>query len=200
MNAAGDEIVTRTFGRGGSQNRSLELVEALLPHLLTEELDDLAAQNEVLVKLLATEIEEAVLETHVLRLIGLLVGNVDRSHFRGGLHHELVRLDFDFTGGQIGIDRVRRTKFHLAGHGDDALEMGLLDKTEETAARMHDDLRKTVMVAEVDEKDSAMVAKTEHPAGKPNRLARVCRAEFIARMSTIWMHYSFSIKICDIIP
>lgn len=66
--------------------------------------------------------------------------------------------------------------------------MRLLHLREETAARMDDNLRKTVMVAKVHEKDAAMVAETEHPSGKTDNLTRVRGAEFIACMGTIRMH------------
>ena len=191
VDAARHEIVARAFRRGSREDRRLELVEALLPHLLTEELDHLAAENQVLVELLAAEIEEAVLETHVLRLVGLLVGDVDGRDLRSGLHHELVRLDFDLAGRQIGIDRIGRAELHLAGHRDDALKMRLLDETEEAARRMDDDLGESVMVAEVDEKDAAVVTQAEHPAGKSDGLARVTRAEFVTGMGTIRMHFAF---------
>ena len=132
-------------------------------------------------ELLAAEVQEAVLEAHVLALVGLLVRDVEGRHLRGGLHHELVRLDLDLAGRELGVDRVGRPQLHLAGHG-------LLDGAEEAAARVDDDLREAVVVAEVDEEDAAVVAEAEHPAGEPDGLARVGGAELVAGMGTIRMH------------
>ncbi len=188
MDAARDEVIARALGRGGRQNRRLELVESFRPHLLAQKLDDLAPQNDVLVELLAAQIEEAVLEAHFLRLVRLFVRNVERRHGRGRFHHELVRLDFNFARGEVGIHGVRRPELHFARHGDDRFKMRLFDETEKAPRRMHDDLREAVMVAQIDEQDSAMIAKTEHPAGKFDGLPRVSGAELVASMGAIRMH------------
>ncbi len=147
-------------------------------------------------ELLAAEVEEAVLEAHVLRLVGLLVGDVEGRHLRGGLHDELVRLDLDLARRQVGVDRVGRAELHLARHRDDALEVRLLDEGEEAARGVDDDLRQAVVVAEIHEEDAAMVAKAEHPAGKSDGLARVAGAELVAGMGAIRMH-SILLKLSE---
>ena len=147
-------------------------------------------------ELLAAEVEEAVLEAHVLALVRLLVGDVDRRHLGRALHHELVGLDLDFARRQVGVDRVGRAELHLAGHGDDAFQVRLLDEAEEAAGRVDDDLREAVVVAQVDEEDAAVVAQAEHPAGEADGLARVAGAELVAGMGAIGMHDSvFSSKL-----
>ena len=163
-------------------------MESLLPHLLAEEADDFRTEDDVLVELLAAKVEEAVLESDVLRLVGLFVGDVEGRHLRGRLHHELVRLDLDLACWQLGIDRVGSPQFHLARHGDDGLEVRLFDEAEEAAGRVNDDLREAVVVAEVHEEDAAVVAEAEHPAGKSDGLARVGGAELVACVCTIGMH------------
>jgi hypothetical protein len=69
---------------------------------------------------------------------------------------------------------------------------------------MDDDLGKAVVVAKVDEKDSAMVAKTEHPAGEFHGLSGVGGAKFITGMRTVRMHFgllkSLIGEILHIIP
>jgi hypothetical protein len=59
---------------------------------------------------------------------------------------------------------------------------------------MNHNLREAVVVAKIHEKDAAMVAKTVHPSGKTDGLARVGCAEFIACMGTVRMH-NYSIPI-----
>ena len=125
VDAARHEVVARALGRGGGQDRRLELVESLLPHLLAEEADDFRTEDDVLVELLAAKVEEAVLESDILRLVGLFVGDVEGRHLRGRLHHELVRLDLDLACWQLGIDRVGSPELNLACHGDDGLEVRL---------------------------------------------------------------------------
>ena len=139
-------------------------------------------------QLLAAEVKIAVLEAHILALIGLFVRHVDGRNARGGLHHQLVRFNLDLACRKLGIDGIGRTELHLARHGDHGFEMCLLDKTEETAARVHHDLREAVVVAEINEKDAAVIAEAEHPPRKTDRLARVRGAEFVARMGTVRMH------------
>ncbi len=143
-------------------------------------------------QLLAAQVEVAVLEAHVLALVGLLVRNVEGRHFRGAFHDEFVGLDLDLARGQIGIDGLGRAEFHFARYGDDAFQMRLLDETEERTRRMDDDLRQAVMVAQVDEEDAAMVAQAVHPARKADGLAGVGGAQLVARMRTIGMHISKS--------
>ncbi len=173
MDAARHQIVARTFRRGCRENRRLELVETLRPHLFAQKAYDLRAQNDVVVQLFAPQIEVAVLQAHVLGFVGFLVRHVNWGDGGGGFHHELVRFDFDFARGKIGVDGVGGAELHLARHGDDALQMSLLHKTEEGSRGVHYNLRETVMIPEVDEKDAAMVSEAVHPAGKANGFACV---------------------------
>ena len=168
-------------------------MEALGPHLLAQETDDLGAEHDVAVELFAAQVEEAVLEAHVLALFGLLVRDVERRDGGGALHHEFVRLDLDLARREVGVDRFGVAQLHLARHGDDAFKVGLLDEGEEAAARMDDDLREAVVVAEVHEEDAAVVAEAEHPAGKANRLARVFPAELVARMRAVGVHVAHGV-------
>ena len=142
-------------------------------------------------QLLAAEVEEAVLEAHLLALLGLFVRDVERRHAGDALHHELVRLDLDLAGGQVVVDRLGIAQLDLARHGDDALEVCLLHEAEETAARVHDDLGDAVVVAQVHEEDAAVVAEAEHPAGETDGLAGVFLAELVAGMRSVGMHVHF---------
>ena len=66
MDARRHQEVARAFRRGRRQDRRLEFEEALLLHPLAHGIDDRAAGHDVLVQLLATQVEEAVLEPYVL--------------------------------------------------------------------------------------------------------------------------------------
>ena len=188
VDAARHEVVARALGRGGREDGRLVLVEALGPHLLAQEADHLGTQDDVVVQLFAAEVEEAVLEAHLLALLGLFVRDVERRDAGDALHHELVRLDLDFAGGQVVVDRLGVAELHLARHGDDAFKVRLLDEAEEAAARVHDDLGDAVVVAQVHEEDAAVVAQAEHPAGEPDGLAGVLLAELVAGMRSVGMH------------
>ena len=62
MEARRHQIVARAFGRRRGQDRRLELEEALLLHPPPQRIDDRAALHDVVVQMLATQVEEAVLE------------------------------------------------------------------------------------------------------------------------------------------
>ena len=68
MNARRHQEVARAFRRGRGQDRGLELEEALLLHPLAHGIDDRAAGHDVLVQLLATQVEETVLKPYVFRI------------------------------------------------------------------------------------------------------------------------------------
>src|SRR5439155_8520048 len=61
MNPRRHQEIARALWRGRRQDRGLELEEALLLHPLAHGIDDGAAGHDILVQLLATEVEEPVL-------------------------------------------------------------------------------------------------------------------------------------------
>src|SRR6185503_5942072 len=69
MEPRGHEKVARALRRGGGQDRRLKLVEALSHHPPADRLDHLRAQYDVLVEPLAPQIEEAITETRILRVL-----------------------------------------------------------------------------------------------------------------------------------
>src|SRR6476620_9861688 len=71
MHAARHEIVTRPLRRGGGEDRGLKLEEAGLAHAVPQRPDDRLPLHDVGVQVLAAEIEEAVFEPRLLRIVGL---------------------------------------------------------------------------------------------------------------------------------
>ena len=71
MDARRHEEVAGTFGRGRGEDRRLEFEEALVHHAAAQRVDDLATLHDVLVDAFAAEIEEAVAEANVLRILGI---------------------------------------------------------------------------------------------------------------------------------
>ncbi len=60
MQARGHQIVTRAFRRRGGEDRRLEFEEAALFHAAADRVDHTPAQHDVVVQVLATQIEEAI--------------------------------------------------------------------------------------------------------------------------------------------
>ena len=90
MDAARHQIVARALGAGGGQDRRLELGEALLDHPPADRADHLAAQQDVGVQPLAAQVEIAVAEADILRIIGL-AGDRQRQLLGGGLDGDRCR-------------------------------------------------------------------------------------------------------------
>ena len=163
MDSGRHEIIARAFGARGGQDRRLELEEPGLAHALAQRPDDVLPLHDVGVQALAPEIEEPVSEPRVFRIVRLAE---HRQRQLLGLRQHLDGLDPDLdpAGRQIGIDRLRRARHHLAvdAHHPFGLEpLGLL---EGRRMRVGHRLGQAVMVAEVDEQQPAMIAHAMHPA------------------------------------
>ena len=89
MQARRHEIVARAFRRRRGQDRRLEFEEALLLHAAADRVDDLAAHHDVVVQVLAPQIEEAVFEPDFLRIF-LLAEHRHRQLGRRAEHLDLV--------------------------------------------------------------------------------------------------------------
>jgi hypothetical protein len=76
-------------------------------------IDDRAALDDVLVQLLAAQVEEAVLEPDVLRIF-LLAEHRQRQLAGRAQHLDLADVDLDRAGRQVGIVGAGRAAAHLA--------------------------------------------------------------------------------------
>ncbi len=84
---------------------------------------------------------------------------------------------------------------------DDPLGAHLLDVGEGRRIGIGDALRDAVVVAQVDEEQTAMVAHAMHPAGQPDRLADIGFAKGAARVRPERMHlYFLTLKALEIAP
>ncbi len=165
MQARGHEEVARAFGRRSSQDRRLELVEADIAHAAAHRGDHPLARHDVGVHRLAAQVEEAVFEANVLRIFRLAE---DRQRQFLGLrqHLDLGGEDFDLAGGEVRVDRGRVAVLDLTVDPDHPFAAHLFGSGEGGRIRIGDDLRDAVMVAQVDEKQPAMVAHAVNPARK----------------------------------
>ena len=181
MNPRRHQEVARAFRRGRRQDRGLELEEALLLHPLAHGIDDRAAGHDVLVQLLATEVEETVLKPYVFRIF-LLARHRQRQFGGRAQHLDLADIDLDLAGRQFRIDGAFGTMAHLAVDPHHPLRAELFDVLKGRRIRVGDALGDAVMVAQVDEQHAAMVADDVAPAGQPDRLADMAVAERAACM------------------
>jgi hypothetical protein len=149
----------------------------------------LRAQHDVGVQALLAQVEEPVLEAHVLRVVAFL-GDLEGQHVRRRLEGEFLDLDLDLARGQARVRGLGGARHDLAGHGDDALGARLLDRREDRARRVHHALGDAVVVPEVDEEEVAVVALAMDPAGQPDGLADLRKAQLAAVMGPIGVHGS----------
>ena len=173
--------VARAFRRRGGQDRGLELEEALLLHPLAHGIDDCAAGHDVLMQLLATQVEETVLKPYVLRIF--LLAEHRQRQFAGRTQHlDLADIDLDHAGRQFRIVGACRTAAHLAVDPHHPFRTQFFGVLERRQIRVGDALGQAVMVAQIDEQHAAMVADTMAPARQPNRLVDMALAERAACM------------------
>ena len=181
MNARRHQEVARAFRRGRRQDRGLEFEEALLLHPLAHGIDDRAAGHDVLVQLLAAQVEEAVLQPDVLRIF-LLAEHRQRQFGRRPQHLDLADINLDRAGRQFRVVGALGAAAHLAVDPHHPFRAELFDFLERRRIRVGHALGDAVMVAQIDEQHAAMVADTMAPAGKTGGLADVAVAERAACM------------------
>ena len=130
-----------------------------------------AAQHDVVVQLLAAQIEEAVLEPD---LLGIFLLAEHRQRQLGGRpqHLDLVDIDLDRAGRQVGVLGAVRAAAHLAVDADHPFGAQRLGDLEGRAVGIGDHLGQAVMVAQVDEQQAAVVA---HAVAPSRTAARPCR-------------------------
>ena len=141
--------------------------------------------------LVAPQVDEAVLQPYLVRIL-LIARYLHRQHVGHGLHRHRLRLQLDAARGQLRVDRATLTRDHLAGDGDDALQPKPVNRIERRRAGGEHALRQPVMVAQIDEQQSAMVALAMHPAGQARGLAGIGGTERPTSMSTIGVHVGMS--------
>ena len=167
MQTRGHEEVARALGARRREDRRLKLEEALALHSSAKQINDLTAQHDVLMKLLAPQIQEPVPEPRVLR-VRLVAEHRQRQIAGGPQHFDLAHINLDKPGRHFGVFGAGRALAHLAVDADDEFRAQLLRFAEGRRIRIDHALGQAVMVAQIDEQQAAVVADAMAPAGKPN--------------------------------
>ena len=189
MQARRHQKVARALGARGGQDRRLELEEPLRLHARAQGIDDAPAQHDVLVQLLAAQVEEAVFEPRVFR-IGLVAEHRHRQVARRAQNLDLAHIDLDEAGRHVGILGAGRALAHLAVDADDEFRAQLLGLGEGRRIGIDHALGDPVMVAQVDEQHAAVVADAVAPAGQTDGLADHGQPKGAAGVRAIAMHGS----------
>ena len=163
---------------------------------MRKRIDDPPAQHDVLVQLLAAQVEEAVFEPRVLG-IWLVAEHRHRQVAGRAENLDLAHIDFDEAGRHVRVLGAGRALAHLAVDPDDEFRAQLLGLPEGRRIRIDHALGDAVMVAQVDEQHAAVVADAMAPAGQPDRLAVLGEAEGAAGVRAIAMHGNVRLFVRD---
>ena len=179
MDAAGNEIIARAFGRGTRHEWRLDFKKSLAGEILASGEGDFVAHLEVVLHLGTAQVEIAILEADFF--VGdCVVGWRERRNPGLIQDTQFVGDDFYFAGGHFGIDDVFAAEAHLADGGDDVLGAGLLGLRVCGGALVlvENDLREAVAVAEVEKDEVAVIASAVDPAEKHDGFTGVGCSQF----------------------
>jgi len=187
MDARRHQEVARALRRGRRQDRRLEFEEAFLLHPCPHGINDLTAGHDVLVQLLATQIEEAIFQPDLFRVFQ--IAEHRQRQFGGFTQHlDVGDEHFDLAGRQVGIVGALRAMANLAVDLHHPLRTQLFRQLERLGIRIDDALRHAVMVAQIDEQQTAVIADAMAPARQADVGVDVALAERAAGMGPVAMH------------
>jgi hypothetical protein len=132
----------------------------------------------------AAQIEEAVLQSRLLGRV-VLGKDVHRQRLAGTEQVVARDVEFDFSGGEVGVDRAFGPRTHLAVDADDRFLGQMRDGILKGGGGRDDDLRDAVVVAQVDEEDAAEIALVVDPAREADGLARERGVQFVAGVGAV---------------
>ena len=189
--SGGHDIVSCSLRGRSAQDGCLDFQKAHLRHLLTKESDHLGAENDVVPHLCVSQIQITVFQADILP--DLLGGH----HLKGKLlihpaeHRNLLCLKFNGTGGNPGVVGLLIPVLHLSAHGDTHL---LRDALQQLGLADHN-LQHTVHVAQVDERNTAVIPDIFYPARHLQYLVNVLLSDFLC--CQIPIHILSSLSLCD---
>ena len=181
------EEVARAFRARGGEDRRLELEESLLLHAPAKRINDLSAQHDVLVQLVAPQVEEPISEPRILG-IGLVAEHRQRQIASRPQNFDVAHVNLDQAGRHFGIFGAGRAFAHPSVDPDDEFGAQLFRFAEGGRIRIDHALGEAVMVAQIDEQQAAVVADAMAPAGKPDVGAVLGEGQGAAGMGAVAMH------------
>ena len=164
MHPARHEIIARALGAARGQDRCLKFGEALLNHPPSQRRDHRRAQHDIRVELLAAQVEIAVFEPNILRIVRLSEYR-HRQFGRRRLNHRLLCAHFNRAGRQVGVDRLRRAAHDFPANRNDTLRAQFFELLEHRGINVRNNLSQPMMISQIDKNEVAMVALAVNPAG-----------------------------------
>ena len=187
MDAAGNQVIPGTFGAAGGQDRGLKFGKALLDHALANRRNHCAAQANLALHLLAPQVEVPVTQADLLARIFVGI-YLQRQHLGARLQLGLIYGDLDLACGKAAVHGLRGPLDHRPGHRQHAFDPRRLEQREQWARYIDHTLREAETVAQIDEKQLAMIALAVNPTGQADHLPGIGQAQRAAIVTTIGMH------------
>ncbi len=185
LHAAGDKVIARALGSGAGHEGSFDFEESLRRQVFADGQRDFVPQFDVELHGVAAQIDVAIFEAHLF--VGQdRVGGKKWQRLGYIQNAQIFDNEFDFSGGNVGIDGVRVALFHGSDRCDDefvAQGLGFLVNGGVQFV-VEDDLRDAGAVAEVDKDNLAEVAAAVDPSHEHNFFASIGEPEGSAHMSS----------------
>jgi len=187
MQTGRHEEIARAFGGRGRDDRRLVLAELAVPHAAAHRGDHIRAQGHVALQLLAAQVEVAVFEP---RLFGIFLIAEHHERQLGGRaqHFHIADEDFDFARRDLGVHQIRIACFDVPVDTDAPFRAHFLDLGEHRAIGIAEHLRDAVVIAQVDEQNTAMIAHPVNPARQADGFADVIFGQSGTSMAAIGVH------------
>ena len=116
----------------------------------------------------AAQYEVAIFRADILGIV-LRPGPRQRLFGGRGLNLDLAGLYLNLARRQFRVHRPALTRDDLASNRDDRFGAEAVEYLKRLAPRGSDDLRQSVMIAQIDEQHPAMIALAMDPARQANR-------------------------------
>ena len=190
MLARRNQKIARALGRGGCDDRRLELAEILRPHALAHRGHHVRAQFHVLLQLFTAQIEIAILQARFLRIF-LITEHHQRQFGCSAQDFDVANEHLNFARWDFGVHQALVARHDVAINADTPLRTHLFDLGKYRAIGIGHDLRDAVMIAQIDEQKPAMIAHAVDPTGKTHGLAYIGFIQIGASMAAVGVHGVF---------
>ncbi len=171
MSTARHQVVACAFRGGTSQDRRLDVEEAVLVQEAADACGHARAQTQLLGHFRATQVEEAIAQAGFFADVRELVQR-ERRGFRLVQHFQFVAQDFDHARRHVGVGGAGRTQADLAGDLHDVFAAHPIGSGEGfSTVRIKHDLGQTITITDIEENHPTVVTATVDPSAKGNFLA-----------------------------
>ena len=193
MQARWHQKVPRALGARGGDDRRLKLAKPLIPHPAAHRGDNIGAHFHVLLQLLPAQIEIAVLQSCLFGIF-LLAKHHQGQLLRSAQNLQVADEHLNLSGWNFGVHQFRVAGFDRAINPNAPFATQFFHLFEHRAVRVTKHLCHPIMIAQIDEEQTAMVAHAMHPSRKANGLANIFDGQVGTGVAAIGMHGSGSFK------